>query len=469
MIMNEYILEYLFQNPSETFWMEQPETAIVAKVVSAIANGNGGSLVVGAGDSGVIVGLTKEDVKAIIKTIGTEVRPYPPFSTSIVERDGRQVLIINVWAGNNKPYICFDAYYIRQAETIRKASIEEITQVTSLQEEINKGWERRYIPGVEMTDLNKMILSRVRSELVGSGRIATDASDDTMLKSLGLLSGGHVTNAGIVVFANNPSSFLPQTRIRVSVYGGDDNNQLQDVRLFDINLISAVDEIVGYVSSLYPQSLSVDGLFHSKRQQIPIVALREGVLNAVVHRIYQDYDSYVAINIYNNQLEIVNSGELYGNLKVEDLSKTHQSVLRNPDIANALFTMKYIEMAGSGTLRIIKECRRNGNALPRWKSEGGFVTLLFPGVQHSDIAQGVSREIEVRKLSSDITVQKSLELILSYMRTHGRVKLPEIAELTGKSYASAKRYMRILSDAKLIIFEGNLRTGGWVIKNDIKL
>ena len=469
MIMNDYILDYLFQNPSETFWMEHPEVTAVAKVVSAIANGNGGSLVVGASDAGMIVGLTKEEVKAIIKAIGTEVRPFPPFSTSIVERDGKQVLIINVWAGNNKPYTCFDAYYIKHADIIRKASIEEITQVTSLQEGMNVGWERRYIPGVEMTDLNGIVLTRVKRELIERGRIETDASDETILRSMGLLSGGHITNAGVVVFANNPSSFLPQTRIRVSVYGGDDNIQLQEVRLFDINLISAVDEIVGYVSSLYPQSLSVEGLFRSERQQIPMVALREGVLNAVVHRIYQDYDSYVAVNIYNNRLEIVNSGELYGNLKVEDLSKTHQSVLRNPDIANALFTMKYIEMAGSGTLRIIEECRRNGNVSPRWKSEGGFVTLIFPGVQHSDIAQGVSHGIEVGKLSSDKTVQKTLELILSYMRTHGKVKLPEIAALTGKSYASAKRYMRILNDAGLIVFEGNLRTGGWVIKNDIKM
>lgn len=466
--MNEYILDYLFENPSETFWLEHPEATVGAKVVSALANCSGGSLVVGAGETGVIVGITEQETQTVIKEIGGNIKPFPPFTTAIVERDEKKVLIINVWAGNNKPYICYDAYYVRAADRIRKASLDEITSVTSNQEETNYGWERRYTPGVELSDLNSHVLEKTRKELTDSGRIAIGTSDATMLKSIGLMSMGHITNAGVVLFANTPSSFLPQTRIRVSVYGGDDDMRLLDVRLFDANLISGVDDIVGYILSLYRQTLSVEGLLRKEKQILPLVALREGVLNAVVHRIYEDYDSYVAINIYGNRLEIVNSGELYGNLKVEDLAKTHKSVLRNPDIANTLFALKYIEMAGSGTLRIIEECRKNGNPLPQWKSEQGLVTLIFSGVQHNDIALGEDFKFDTSKLTSELIVQKTLEQILNYMRMHEKVKLPEIVELTGKSYASAKRYMRILKDAGLVGYEGNLRTGGWQIVQDIE-
>lgn len=466
--MNEYILDYLFQNPSETFWMETPEAPVAAKVVSALANGNGGSLVIGAGDNGVLNGVTEHEVEAVIKVIVTNVKPCPPFSSTIVERDGKKVLIINIWAGNNKPYVCFEAYYVKVANQIKKASLDEIFHVTHQQEETNLGWERRYVPGVELSDLNKDDLMKVKEMLVGSGRVAYDAKDTKVLGSMGLLSNGHVTNAGVVLFAKNPSAFLPQTRIRVSVYGGEEETKLLDVRLYDVSLISAVDEIVDYVASLYKQSLTVDGMLRKENYVLPVVALREGILNAVVHRLYDDYDSYVAINIFGSRLEIVNSGELYGNLKVEDLTQIHRSVLRNPDIANALYTMRYIEMAGSGTLRIIEECRRNGNARPQWKSENGYVTLTFSGVHHNDIAQIENNGVNVEKLSSEKAVKKILAQILSYMQQHDKVKLQEIVQLTGKSYASSKRYMRILSDASLIRYEGNLRTGGWVWNKEIK-
>lgn len=466
--MNEFILEYLFQNPSETFWMETPEVSAVAKVVSALANSSGGSLVIGAGDDGALTGVEEQEIEAVIKGINTYVKPFPPFSSSIVEKEGKKVLLINVWAGNNKPYVCFEAYYVRDADIVRKASLDEITCVTRLQEETNFGWERRYVPGVELTDLNEGDLSLVRRMLIDSGKVSIDANDTKVLGNLGLMSGGHVTNAGVVLFAKMPSVFLPQTRIRVSVYGGKEDTKLLDVRLYDVNLISAVDEIVGYVASLYKQSLTVDGMLRKDNYILPVVALREGVLNAVVHRLYDDYDSYVAINIYGSRLEIVNSGELYGNLKVEDLTKNHRSVLRNPDIANALYTMRYIEMAGSGTLRIIDECKRNGNARPQWKSENGCVTLTFSGVHHNAIVDSWNGSIDVEMLSSEKSVRKILEQILGYMQQHDKVKLQEIVELTGKSYASSKRYMRILSDASLIRYEGNLRTGGWTMNKEIE-
>lgn len=465
--MNEFILDYLFQNPSETFWMETPEVSVAAKVVSALANGSGGSLVIGAGDNGAIIGVPEHEIEVVIKGIIKNVKPCPPFSSSIVERNGKKVLIINIWAGNNKPYVCFEAYYVRVADRIQKASLEEISHVTHLQEETNLGWERRYIPGVELADLNDGDLLKLKRMLIGNGRVAIDAHDTVVLGSMGLMSGGHITNAGVVLFAKTPSAFLPQTRIRVSVFGGEEDTKLLDVRLYDVNLISAVDEIVSYVASFYKQSLIVDGMLRKDNYVLPVVALREGILNAVVHRLYDDYDSYVAINVYGSRLEIVNSGELFGDLKVEDLLQNHRSVLRNPDIANTLYTMRYIEMAGSGTLRIIEECKRNGNARPQWKSENGRVTLIFPGVHHNNIVYSEDCGIDVEKLSSEKAVKKTLEQILNYMQQHDKVKLHEIVELTGKSYASSKRYMRILSDANLVKYEGNLRTGGWIRNKEV--
>ena len=68
-VMNEYILDYLFQNPAETFWMENPEASVAAKVVSALANSSGGSLVIGAGDNGILTGVTENEIETIVKDV----------------------------------------------------------------------------------------------------------------------------------------------------------------------------------------------------------------------------------------------------------------------------------------------------------------------------------------------------------------------------------------------------------------
>lgn len=126
-----------------------------------------------------------------------------------------------------------------------------------------------------------------------------------------------------------------------------------------MNLIDAVERITEYIYSLYPIQTIVKDTKRVEYEPLPKVALREGILNSVVHRSYEGYDTAVAINIYSDRLEIVNSGSLPKGIDASELGHSHFSYLRNPDIAYAFFAMKYIEMAGSGTSRILEVCRRN--------------------------------------------------------------------------------------------------------------
>lgn len=280
------------------------------------------------------------------------------------------------------------------------------------------------------------------------------------MSRLGFINMGNITNSGVAVTAKEPTAFFPQARIRVSVFGG--NDILQNVRLYEANLVESIDPIVDFIYSLYPQKVEVNGLLRQVYESIPKVALREGILNAVVHRRYDDYQTFMRVNIYQDHLEIVNSGQLPEGMSVDDLSKRHFSQLRNPDIANAFYVLRYIEAAGSGTLRIIEECKKNLCAMPEWHQGDNTVTLVFKANLPLDNLSGTSViDNIIAGLTPNVETQRLLTSIHVMIKNVGNIKVADVQKLTGKSYASCKRYLQWLKEAGLIEYRGSLKTGGW--------
>src|SRR5690606_36931557 len=101
-----------------------------------------------------------------------------------------------------------------------------------------------------------------------------------------------------------------------------------------------------------------------EKSNYPQLAIREALMNAIVHRDYNSVNSFVQVDVFSNRTEISNYGRLPKGIKISDLKREHNSILRNPDIAQMCFTRKYIEMLGSGTLRMIDDCKVNGFKTP---------------------------------------------------------------------------------------------------------
>lgn len=119
----------------------------------------------------------------------------------------------------------------------------------------------------------------------------------------------------------------------------------------------------------------------------PEDALREGLVNALVHRDYADYRGGISVSIYPDRLEIWNSGEFPEGITPEVLKETHPSLLRNPDIAHIFHLNDYMERIGRGSLMIRESCQKIGLPEPTWKSTHQLgVTLTF-WAKKADIVQ----------------------------------------------------------------------------------
>jgi ATP-dependent DNA helicase RecG len=149
-----------------------------------------------------------------------------------------------------------------------------------------------------------------------------------------------------------------------------DKTQILDDLMIETDLISQVDEGMKFITRHISVRYEFEG--KPKRKEVweyPLEALREAVINAIVHRDYS-VPSNVQVEIYDDRVEIWNPGGLLPGITVEDLyKKEHKSVVRNKLIAQIFYDLGYIEKYGSGTIKIIDLCKQNRLPTPEFKKE----------------------------------------------------------------------------------------------------
>lgn len=457
------ILSSVIENDNLALFESANNIVNISKVACAMANASGGIILVGISDNKNIVGISKDEVSMVIKTIQDVISPVLPFTYNVLQEFDKSVLLISIWAGGKKPYVTNGSFYVRVGDIVSKADKQQADELFEERFRFDNGWERQNCLLANMEDISNSVYNQLKSNMIEMGKVEHDADCKTICKYLGFLHDGALTNGCVTVMCNHPTEYLSQLRIRLSIFG--EHDELISVRIFEENLVGNIDAITDAISALYPSKMEINSNQRHDFEVLPKIALREGLLNACVHRDYSVYNSFIAVNLYADRVEITNSGELPIEISIDTLSKRHHSVLRNPDIANAFFILKYIEMAGSGTQRILSECSKNKCEKPYWKSEDGMVTLTFPKVYHcqqSSMKKDWSTIVE--HISIETSVRDSLLSILQYMNHKNFVKLQELMEVTNKSYPMVKRYMQLLKDANIIEYEGSNRTGGWKIK-----
>lgn len=173
-----------------------------------------------------------------------------------------------------------------------------------------------------MADVDHDVLDRYKRAL------GTDSPDEQVLRSRGFLKDGHLTNAGVLLFAREPSAFLPQARIRVLRYEGTEMgtgrgfNVTKDVT-FDGPIPKAVDGAAALIRGMLRefQYLGDDGRFEII-PEYPEFAWFEGLVNAVTHRDYAFAGDHIRVSVYDDRLEIQSPGRLPNIVTLENMRET---------------------------------------------------------------------------------------------------------------------------------------------------
>ncbi|MCQ2171206.1 MAG: DUF4062 domain-containing protein [Bacteroidales bacterium] len=210
-----------------------------------------------------------------------------------------------------------------------------------------------------------------------------DYSDDNLLKILVHLdlatAEGRLTNAALLLFAKNPQHFFLTTEVKCVVFPTTVKTKpLLSYQTFRGSIFELVDEAVGFVMQHIDAAVSV----HNKaavdvEYEIPIKAVREVIVNAIVH-CQNESNASVEVMLFKDRLEVWNPGTLPQGLTLDSLKGVHNSIPANPIIALPAYLAGYIERLGTGTTDVVETCVAAGLPTPEYKQEQNhFISVIW--------------------------------------------------------------------------------------------
>ena len=202
-------------------------------------------------------------------------------------------------------------------------------------------------------------------------------------------------------------------------------------------------------------------IFREDRFPVPPNALREILLNAVMHRDYSYYGGHVAIVVFDDRIEIRSYGRLPSGVTVKQLSRSHRSELRNPLIADAFHRTGAVEVWGRGTNRVISECLAHSIPLPLFEEQQGWMMVTFRAAIVPIRAGRVSPKS--RKKMSEKMSEKIPGSILSMLTDHPEATIANLAAAIGVSDKTIERNLKTLQGQNRICRIGPDKGGHWEV------
>ncbi len=337
-----------------------PDNEALAWSIVCFANADGGLLIIGASDSGAIIGVSNldEGIRRFEDVAFNRCELPVSILAETVEEGGKTVLIVRIPKGQQRPYRTKSGlYYIRASNRCRQASWEEVRRLYQTSESIY--FDEAPVVRAALTDIDMDYFKEFIEKYVGIA--GSDVLMPNYLKNLrGATESNQLTLAGILFFGKKPQEFVPYSKITAAYIEGKDlsvppadkkdlmgeipdllNDSIRFFRLY----LRERHEIKGFEPEVYPE--------------MPEEVLREGLVNAIAHRDYT-ITAPIRIFIFDDRLEIRTPGRLPNTVTVESM-KLGAHVLRNPTIYNFLNKIGMVTDIGSGIPRIIKVVKEKLN------------------------------------------------------------------------------------------------------------
>lgn len=351
----------------------------VLRALVAFANTAGGTVLIGVEDGthavcGIADPLALEERLANLVADSIEPRLLPEIE--ILPWRKTQVIAVTVFPSQNRPHYLRregpeKGTYVRVGSTNRRADSALTAEMRRYA--LGEGFDEQPLP-----DLNSEAIDfRAASESFTAMRPLTPRD----LVTLRLLTHhqGHLvpTIGGLLLFGSDRLTHFPDAWIQVGRFAGTDKRQIVDHAELTLPPIAAIEQAIAFIQRHLYRSAEINGVHRKDRWSVPLVAVREAVINAVVHTDYAQRGAPIRLALYDNRLEIENPGLLPFGLTIDDL-KHGISRLRNRVIGRVFHELGLIEQWGSGIQRMLAACADDGLRPPEFQEIGfRFRVTLF--------------------------------------------------------------------------------------------
>jgi len=433
-----------------------PQYDQIAKTIVAFSNTSGGRLVIGVDDDRQVLGLDEENIFALQDRITSLVfdRCYPTILPEIYSANlaGKLVLVVEVFRGNLLPYYLKSegknqGTYLRIGATNRKADFEHILELE--RQKRNQSFDEEIC---REQDLAALDLTMLRDRFAVLGK-PLDEEKLINLRLVKVEQGLRYPTQGLMILLG----LCPHVVIKCARFKGTDMSVFLDRKEYGGDLLGQLEQAEGFIKNHINLRGEIKGLQRTDTYELPIGALREALINAVIHRDYTNQGRDIKVGVYDDVVTVVSPGGFPSTLTAETLLDG-RSEIRNRVVARVFKELGYVEQWGSGIGRIRADCVAMGLVEPRIREKGDFVDVEF--------YRSIGTENDLRsivKVSDSIGLVSDTERsILLYLADEGSIVSKTVESLVGVKEARARRILKEMTDKGLLMKQGVARSTFYV-------
>jgi ATP-dependent DNA helicase RecG len=394
------------------------------KWVCGFANAQGGEIFIGKDDNGKVVNVA--DYKKLMDDIPNKIRNAMGITVEVNlhENKGNHFIEI-ITPPYSVPISLRGRYYYRSGSTKQELTGASLNEF--LLKKSGKTWDDVIEPRANFDDIDEKAVNTFLKASENAGRLPENngLSIPELFEKLRLTESGQLKRSALILFGKDPGKFYPNTFVKIGRFGKDDAD-LKFQETEEGNLIVLLQAVLNQLNHKFLiKTIEFEGMHRIEKGEYPVAAIREMLLNALVHRNYMG--APIQIRVYDDKISIWNEGTLPDGLTLDALKRSHSSRPRNPIIADVCFKGGYIDAWGRGTIKIIETCKQANLPEPEMiELDGGFSITLFKDTISSEKLSKIGlndrqvRAVMVLKEKGKITNKEYQEINETTERTASR-------------------------------------------------
>ena len=421
---------------SELVELKSEVVSDICKEVIAFANTKGGTMYVGVQDDGHVLGV--ENADRVTLQMNNMVRDFiKPDVTMFVryetqEIDGKQIVAVTIQKGTDRPYYLGSKGLKPSGVYVRNGTSTDPATDTAIRKMIKETDGDCF---EDMRSLEQNLTFKAATAQFSKSNVPFD---EAKMQTLGLVSHDGIYSNAAMLLSDQCSS-----TIKAATFSGTDKSDFQDRREFGGSLFRQMEEMYSYLDLRNRTRATFEGLYRNDVRDYPEEALREALLNSLVHRDYS-FSASTLISVYDDRIEFVSVGGLLGGISLDDIL-LGLSVCRNPKLAAVFYRLKLIEAYGTGMPKIIKAYAGSGLE-PKIEVTSNAFKITLPN------RNAITKEINVPD-----TPRNNEERILSFVESNGHIVRSDVDVLLDVSQATANRILKRMVADGLLYQDGSGR------------
>lgn len=417
---------------SESVELKSEVVGDICKEVIAFANTKGGTVYIGVRDDGQVVGIQNAD-KVILQvnhmvrdSIKPDVTMFVRYETQMIGE--KQVIAVTVQKGTDRPYYLGSKGLKPSGVYVRNGTSSDPATDTAIRKMIKE-------TDGDCFEDRRSLEQNLTFEAAKAQFTMCDVPFDLVkMQTLGLVSSDGIYSNVALLLSDQCGS-----TIKAATFSGTDKGDFQDRREFGGSLFQQMEQTYAYLNMRNRTRATFEGLRRIDTRDYPEEALREALLNSLVHRDYS-FSASTLISVYDDRIEFVSVGGLVGGISLDDIL-LGLSVCRNPKLAAVFYRLKLIEAFGTGVPKMMEVYRGSG-LKPKIEASNNAFKITLPN-RNAGKASDAQQSVEER--------------VLAFAETKGSITRSDVDALLGVSQATSNRLLKRMAAEGLLRQEGSGR------------